>query len=366
MATTINGFHDYDSLYARTLRERTHVIGEKRAKKLLGMPAAYYMERLEYFNSLAKPSDLQLQQHYLCGVEIHWYTHARPYYRVFPDYANMFAATAIDIPVTRVRMPYPVFAVLFKQNEGPIYDDVQVESAMLCYEDEKGTEWCRKHFGQPYLKNTVWLGVAGRNLKTGQRLATDLSFRWDTSSTETVAEMLNEATAAHLPAIGVVSESSESKTKQVLNDIMRVVLVTGFLATGGDQLIEHDLLTPDLEAYMQAVNAGDKKTPVVLAAKAQRTRNGRPGFTVGRREWLLGRQRNGGGDTTGTGVPITRAYLRRGCLRLYHVGPGRKETEVLWVRPHMVRPDLPLPAGYRPGEHSLDSTDTQDRINEGG
>lgn len=113
------------------------------------------------------------------------------------------------------------------------------------------------------------------------------------------------------------------------------------------------------EAYRQMTAAAD-----ALAAKARRTRNGRPGFTVGRHEAILGRRADGSRDDNevGGGCGLPHQHQRKGHFHKYWSGPDRDRLTVKWVRQLTVRPDLPLAPDYRYGERTLRSTQEQAAI----
>ena len=127
---------------------------------------------------------------------------------------------------------------------------------------------------------------------------------------------------------------------------LRLVVSVCFLATGGDRLVEPDVLGKDLAAYIEAQRRDDRQRVQQIVERA--VRRGKRGWHVGQQERSLplasDAVRHGdGGDAHGS---LQFQHQRRAHFRLL---PSQKVT---FVRQATVRPDLPPPptssgVGYR-------------------
>jgi hypothetical protein len=123
---------------------------------------------------------------------------------------------------------------------------------------------------------------------------------------------------------------------------LRLVVSVCFLATGGDRLVEPDVLSKDLAAYMEAQRHDDRQRVQQIVERA--ARRGKKGWHVGQHERFIGHAARSHGDGDGHGS-LHFQHQRRAHFRLL---PSQKVT---FIRQATVRPDLPPPpvqnAGYR-------------------
>ncbi len=126
---------------------------------------------------------------------------------------------------------------------------------------------------------------------------------------------------------------------------LRLVVSVCFLATGGDRLVEPDVLSKDLAAYIEAQRRGNQERIDHIASRA--VRRGKKGWHVGQQERfrpLASAACHGDDGGDGTRGPLSHQHQRRAHFRLL---PTQKVT---FVRQTTVRPDLPprpQSVGYR-------------------
>ena len=116
---------------------------------------------------------------------------------------------------------------------------------------------------------------------------------------------------------------------------LRIIVGVSLLATSGDKNIEPDILSKDLQRYIEAKRKGDEQRAKALADRCER-RRGYKCFAVGRdvtiRE-LYGHQGDEGCDDSERHLSFQ--HLRRAHFRKTHSG------KVVFIRHTIVRPDLP-------------------------
>lgn len=73
------------------------------------------MEAQEYGRVSATDANKVIRAHVFTGA---WCNSQRPYYRIYPDYAKVFAASKLNVPLKYLVLPYPAFVIrLAKGNE---------------------------------------------------------------------------------------------------------------------------------------------------------------------------------------------------------------------------------------------------------
>lgn len=367
-------FHEFGDNYSEALQEATHAGGRKRALAALGGPSDYYRWAYRQMMSAVAAGGLsdgafRVKATSLISESL-WYRAGRPYYRIYPDYVGVFAATKLDVPVRFLQTPFPAYAVTFQvgaepRYEDPEYGDLRVKALLVLF--TSFADVVRRCAPDDPRYDPTDLAVTALQVRVGcvdpagvSRIPS-VTVSWaDSDAGTTVAEKVGEL--RHRPTVDAGRLVGNADV--MLLDMLSVALSTAFLATGGDKLIEPDVLNSDFAAYLAAVNKRDAAAAAALAAKAQRTRNGRPGFTVGRHEAILGRRADGGRDDeeVGGGCGLSHQHQRKGHFHKYWSGPDRDRLTVKWVKQLTVRPDLPLAPDYRYGERTLRSTREQAAI----
>lgn len=362
-----NGFNRFPDYYSLDLTEFTHKVGKKKALDYLGRPAAFYgveLDRLYYEENLRG-------RHWMAGgmlmmTEALWHTCGKPYYRIHPDYAAIFARTQLDVPVKYVNAPFPAFTIEFLHDHEPVYGPECVQSAIFSYGKHEDLIKVIDRYDQdkpaaPEARSMT-LVLHTRELATGHtRKQSSIMYLGEDP------ELLMGKKLERLATEKAVDTGAPLRNQQMVREMYSIVASVCFLATGGDKLIEPDVLNGDFKAYLAAVNRKDWTGARAFGAKAQRTRNGQPGFVIGREEGLLGRREENRRDgEMGEGTELQYQHQRKGHFHKYWTGANREQLTVKWVSQVTVRPDLPVNPADRVGARTLDSKATEDAINSGG
>lgn len=367
-----DGFHVYRSDYEIELETGTHEVGRKRALAELGSPEDYYGPRIELAMEEADENELALTLSRMLA-EMYWHRDSRPYYRVYPDYAHVFSQTKLDIPVKHLRAPYPAFVVRFKNEEEPVVGGMRLLSVLVMVADvaQLVQSLPCKCDDESHHRRSLMHFIANMVDAEGKpsTLFTYLPAHApgdDPDRDITLAEMLDTVDEGeHLG--GITPPASADVSRDILRTIASIAASVCFLATGGDRLVDPDLLNKDFRPYLEAVNRRDAVAVEQFAQKAQRQRNGQVGFTVGREDGLLGRRaENRTDEEIGEGRELAYQHQRKGHFHKFWTGPDREQLTVRWVRQTTVRPDLPLPPDVRRGSRTLDSKQTEKQILNGG
>lgn len=369
-----DGFYVFRSDYEIELETATRAVGRKRALAALGSPDDYYGPRIGLAMEEPHEHDLALILSRMLA-ERYWHHANRPYYRVYPDYAHVFAQTKLDIPVKYLRAPYPSFVVRFKSEEEPVVCGMRLLSVLVMVADVEQLVHslpCGDECEDPSHRTRSVMHFIANLVNAEGKPSTLFTYLPahapgdDPDKDITLAEMLETVNEGeHFD--GVVPPASADGSRDILRTIASVAASVCFLATGGDRLVDPDLLNKDFRPYLEAVNRKDAAAVAQFAEKAQRQRNGQVGFTVGREDGLLGRRaENRADEEIGEGRELAYQHQRKGHFHKFWTGPNREQLTVRWVRQLTVRPDLPLPPDVRRGSRTLDSKDTEQQILNGG
>jgi hypothetical protein len=361
----LDGFHTYKDHYAADLERTTAKVGRKQAIALCGSPSVYYTEAIKEDHQRADHRQALEHKKWMAQAMSHtadllWIEAGRPYYRIYPDYAEVFSRTKLDIPVRCIGSPYRSYSIRFMAGHEPVFDKVAVQTlhVMLVRHD--------------YVFASL-PDVTESPIKEASDLSSlyvRLNGTIDDKDRESVimlpiSDGSDELLSDRLS--GMAKRREGDHPAETYADLMvklfSVALSVSFLATGGDKLIEPDLLNKDFPAYLAAVNRKDWTAAKAIGDKSHRQRNGQPGFTIGREETLLGRRtENRADEEVGEGRELAYQHQRKGHFHKFWTGPGRDQLVVKWVSQLTVRPDLPLPPTERVGARTLDSKGTEKQI----
>lgn len=258
------------------------------------------------------------------SLELAWHEGQCPYYKIYPDYLGMFRKTSLEIPINKLQLPYPQCEIRIPADYEWLIDGRQVHAitiSRLCVADLIPAQ--RRDATSP-----AFLIVRVQHLNDAI----------PPSGRSEVMPMLHDSPETLQYAIDQFGDNTSDYT-----DVLRLVVSVCFLATGGDRLVQPDVLNADFPAYLDAVNKQNKGTQRYLAEKANKRRK-TTGCTVGR-ESILGRRSQAGKPSSGAPTDQDRqlqhAHMRGGHMHLYWTGPGRKTPVMKFVAPTTVRPDLP-------------------------
>ncbi len=357
-----DGFHEYADMHRRMLARLTPMIGKKKAAEKVGPPESFYRRYLDTAlnaSGAVRPENrLAVTQGAL--TENDWVKAGRPYYRIFPDYVDVFRRTALDVPLRYVLAPFPAFVLRFAEGREPVFDG----RALGCLLVGRSTvSDLVRGIGLPGEEDqvpvddatTIFLSLVEKNPDWDTYAGASYSLTWSKEEGEqTVSRFIEERGRAD-------AQSADSK-RVLLGGLASLVLSVCFLATGGDKLIEPDVLNRDFASYLEAVNKRDSAKAKELVRRAACMRYGAPGFTIGREETLLGRRaanrEDGDFGGPGDGRELRYQHQRSGHFHKYWTGPNRDNLTVKWVNQLTVRADLPLgpqPDASAPGSRTLTS-----------
>lgn len=361
----LNGFHTYKDLYTADRENLTAKFGRKQAAELCGSPTFYYTEAIKADHQRAdhqQPTEhkkwtAQAMSH---TADLLWIEAGRPYYRIYPDYAEVFSRTKLDIPVKHIGSPYRSYSIRFMAGHEPVFDKVTIQTlhVMLvrhAYVFASLPDVTESPIKEESDLSSLYVRLNGTIEDRDRESVIMLPFRdgADEFLSDRLASMAKRREGDH-PA---------ETYSDLMIKLFSVALSVSFLATGGDKLVEPDLLNKDFPAYLAAVNRKDWTEVRAIGDKSHRQRNGQPGFTIGREETLLGRRaENRADEEVGEGRELAYQHQRKGHFHKFWTGPGRDQLVVKWVSQLTVRPDLPLPPTERVGARTLDSKNSEKKI----
>jgi hypothetical protein len=254
-------------------------------------------------------------------AEAAWHACGKPYYRLTNEVIELFRHVALDIPARYIVFPYPAFTL-----------------HLPCDNPLRG---CHGRQVRSVL-------VAESLNDRGQRTA----YLWcDLGEQETIPPHLPVLNYIHMPlspeqpigeAIGALPEDSETGSDLTINDLdqqlVRLAVTVSFLATGSDRLIRPDVLSKDLQSWLTAVRDQNTQQQQMIVERAAR-RKGR-GFVVDlehERQFLRSSPvTHDDADEAAPKYSLTHSHLRAAHFR--HLP---RSDRVIFIRPTIVRPDLP-------------------------
>jgi hypothetical protein len=259
-------------------------------------------------------------------AEAAWAKNSRPYYKIWPEAIPMLTDVGIDVPVSYLQVPFSAFVLRLPKSDNPlIVDEQHSVSSILVLEgiDEEAS------------RNRVimlWMDIGEKDAK-GFPL---LSFvRLTCLPSRTIEETLGTRMLPGLPGLQI---ADELKIR-----CLKLAVSVCFLSTGVDRLIEPDVLSKDLAAYIEARKACNEEKSKVIEDRA--ISRGKHGWNVGQYERLRTLVSRSGNETDNEIVsrgPLTHQHQRRAHFRLL------ASNKVVFIRQATVRPDLP-PPDHAPG-----------------
>ena len=298
----------------------------------------------------------------LCHAEA-----GHPYYKVWPDYLDMFRRTRLDnVPATALQFPFPAWRVLLPVDYRlPILGKTATALAVSDSDAPRRARWLAQAYGEnpPIADGDPKAGrhltlIIGRIDGDGNRTESLLTLSIDTHLAarpgSSVEELINSAFAkdaadsAYCRPMQRPDDPSVETWNESAIEAFRIMLSVAFIATGEYRFVNRDVLSADMSKYREALRSGDEPTLARIADKADR-RRGQLGFTIGKFhaiDVLSQRLEHVEGESEEQ-RELRYQHLRSGHFHAYWCGPGRKERRVKFLAPVVVRPDLP-PAGQVP------------------
>lgn len=255
-------------------------------------------------------------------TEQEWMDNGRPYFNVWPDVVPLLTNVNVDVPASYLRLPFSAFVLRLPKTGNPLaVDEQHPVKAVLVWErllEDHGRTVC------------LWVDI-GEDAPNGIPM-----LQWASLNCSSDKTIESAFAGKPMPGLPGLIMSDELKHR-----LLRLAVSVCFLYTGTDRLIEPDILSKDLAAYLEAHRKGDDQK--IREIRDRAVRRGKRGWNVGQHERLrpLASQSNGA-EETGTRGPLTHQHQRRAHFRLLATGA------VIFVRQVTVRPDLPPPE-HAPG-----------------
>lgn len=294
----------------------------------------------------------------------------RPYYKIFPGVARAFMKTKLSIPWEYLKSPYKVFLIRL-----PTGDDIMPELKIsenryvtailvvgslrefielslpknhgLSYDDLEHLRTIPSYmFVYPLIETPPFDYTA---LFSILKLTVSSKVK---SGDGTFQELKNLEEAVVLTqGLAVDYRQQFGLSDDVERLCFKIAASTMLLATGGDKLVEPDILAADFRA---ATNASPQRI-VELHEKAKR--RGKNGWTIGNPESLFPRRTSDEDEQSdviaaGTHGELKHSHIRSGHFHVVRYGEGRELSRVQWYRPTVIRPDLPMKATESTGHKS--------------
>lgn len=290
------------------------------------------------------------------AAERNWYACGQPYYKVYPQMASMMSEVSIEIPVGELRLPYTVFTIQLANH--PDNDFVeggfQLKSLLVAVVVVEKLNDGRS-FDVPATGSIINLpsGLetgATRALRIGYEFTgPDNQFDYTMSlhgDDRLLEEEFQQSWDYSWPAAKKQLGDEWAPSKELVSRVLRLAIATCFFGIDC-----HEVVMPDLQRRVVEQHAWKTKQNYNTAYSdlAKKLRNEAKHWTIGS-EIALPKPIVQRADTEGSGgTTPSHAYMRRGHMRWQAVGAGRKARELIFVHPHVCRPDLPMGKshGYR-------------------
>jgi hypothetical protein len=194
-----------------------------------------------------------------------WIKLGSPYFKVYPAMIPLLSGVSIEVPVDYLRLPFCAFAIRLPAEDNPLVIDAQyyVRSILVCDGQPVDTQDRRVY---------LWLDVGERGLENSPVLTY--------CQLECVPGIQIEDAFDRLPMERNIPGVCVPRDLQAR--CLRLVVSVCFLATGGDRLVEPDVLSKDLAAYLEAQRRGDRQRLDQIVSRA--VRRGKQGWHVGQHE----------------------------------------------------------------------------------
>lgn len=263
-----------------------------------------------------------------------WYALGKPYYKVWPTMVDLFTTTRLDIPVEALRVPYEAFAIYLPSEPILTFQDGGQDwwvHSMLIGGSEFTVRADGERVDQPAL--TVWVDI-GEKGPNGMTVFSHQRANFVAGGTiEEGFGKIKHPTAE----VGV------NVPDEIMDASIRLSIAVCFLAVGGGRVVERDILSRHLEAYL----AEREDSPKRQAWEEKSIKYGLGGWHIGRDRCERGLSFTRGVQYADavrdgqSGRSLLFTHWRGAHFHTYRKGPGRNQLEVKWIEPIQVRKDLP-------------------------
>lgn len=304
---------------------------------------------------LAKPDNPEHEHRRLVtaynqlATDVQWHKDGRPYYKVFPALIPMLANTKLAVPGKYLKAPQPTFAIRLPEgHQDPMFtvEGRELKSIVVSESSKDEILAIRGEVEQEKMF-IIWIDFGETFSGMPYYLFQVMKFNEDdTIESALERQQTPEKTDTSTTSIGL------NVPTEIINNCIKLVVSICFLATGADRIIEPDVLSKDLQKYLEAKKNSKRKSPEesdesVDKFQSRAKKRGKNGWTIGR-EITIPRNRDGS-ESDGEGRQLSYSHQRGAHFHVYHYGAGKSRWKVRWINQLTVRPDLPAPVGKRKG-----------------
>lgn len=290
--------------------------------------------------------------------EKNWWATSKPYYKIFPKMASMMSEVSLEIPVTSFEMPYQTFVILLADDEqNDFWEDMMViEKGVSHVEKGPKLKWLMVHeFYGAFINNRefeLFTKAETGNKSKGLYINYEFEGEWRGQPQQ------SNYTLSLDPGVGTIEKFFDTSyeltknfndsqyangeyrpSKEMVERIVRLAVATAFFGVDRHEVVMPDIPRKKLEKRISNAGGDVKKALTTLKAELTQTNE----WTIGR-EISLPRplhQINEDKSEEG-GRSLKHSYLKRGHMRWQVCGEGRKNRKLIFIHPHMVKPDLPF------------------------
>jgi len=261
-------------------------------------------------------------------IEAQWYQTGRPEYKVHPGMVEALAHTNLDIPVTALQLPYPVFAVRLPSKHLREFRDAPFVRAILVSritEVQFGQERNKLVFSTNFSDMAPGLDPMENNIITKVDMGAV-----GVETTHTIDWYLDNMPDSN------ITDGMYWPSREMTREIVALATAVALIGIGADR----NLVRP----------AGAEGMSDRMARQRIERRHGRGaagtnhGFDVGQDIKLprMPRRYDRPDEESGEGPRLNYGHIRSGHMKMQAHGPRRSLRKLIFVAPCIVRPDLPL------------------------
>lgn len=329
-------FHDHITLFDTLKREHPNHPDFR-------TPNIFYKRTMREFQTdfLSTGDRHAITGHNQSYAEYQWFELGKPYFKVYPNLLPMFMKTKLTVPGKYLHAPFSDFLIRLPENHGCeelIVRGHELKTIFVTEASREDTIALLDPITHTHMF-IVWINFGEMYKGYPYYLYQVMKFHDNQTIEEALVEQRKpERTDQETLKLGLAVSEEE------INNCIRLVVSTCFLATGADRIVEPDILTRDLQAYIDAKK--NEQTTRVKQLHDRAQRRGKKGWTLGR-EMSIPRH-SSVGESEPTGEHLLYQHQRGAHFHVYHYGPGKSQWKVEWIRQLTVRPDLPLPPVQAP------------------
>lgn len=277
---------------------------------------AFAQEAMRQLNASPLSEDQKKLEMIRFQCEDAWTEAHRPYFKIWPEVISTLTEVTVDVPVEYLKLPFPAIVIRLPKTGSPlaIGESLQIRSLLV-------TDFSQGMNRFVYL----WVDIGETEPNGFPMLHWS---RLDCLPGTTIEKSLNENRTPNLPGVNLRGV--------LVQKCLRLAVSVCFLSTGTDRLVQPDVLSKDLQAYIEARRRSDQSKVREIEQRAER-RKGK-GWNVGQHERLRPViYRNPADSSQAESMhQLTHQHQRRAHFRLLPSGA------VAFVRQATVRPDLPV------------------------